>query len=113
MAKEDLFITPKLDMTNNTSRTQIDQNISLPSLSRDIRLRLKWIKHYQKYRSARLTCRHFGISPDTFYLWKRRFDSKNLQTLGDDKKNRRPKNLRKRLAVSLNSLTKNYKDNTL
>ena len=32
-------------------------------------------------RNARLTCRHFGISPDTFYLWKRKFNPYNLTTL--------------------------------
>ena len=64
-------------------------------LTRDAKQRLKWMGHYKKYRSARLTCRHFGISPDTFYLWKRRFDPNNLESLEDDKKNRRPKAIRK------------------
>ena len=41
-----------------------------------------------------LTCRHFGISRDTFYLWKRRFNPKNLTSLEDDTKTRRPKNVR-------------------
>lgn len=31
--------------------------------------------------NARLTCRHFGISPDTFYLWKRKFNPLNLISL--------------------------------
>jgi transposase InsO family protein len=34
-------------------------------------------------RNARLTCRHFGISPDTFYRWKRRFNPHNLRSLED------------------------------
>lgn len=95
MGKEDPFITQKLNMINNTSRTQIYQSKSLDNLPKEVRLRLKWIKHYQKYRSARLTCRHFGISPDTFYLWKKRFNPDNPLTLEDDKKNRRPKHFRK------------------
>jgi transposase InsO family protein len=33
--------------------------------------------------NARLTCRHFGISPDTFYRWKRRFSPHNLRSLED------------------------------
>jgi len=64
-------------------------------MTRDAKQRLKWMEHYQKYRNARLTCRHFAISPDTLYLWKRRFDPNNLQTLEDNKSNRKPKVLRK------------------
>ena len=64
-------------------------------LSKDAKQRLKWIEHYQKFRNGRLTCRHFGISPDTLYLWKKRFDPNNLSSLEDDKSNRRPKVLRK------------------
>ena len=52
------------------------------------------MNHFDKYRNARLTCRHFGISPDTFYLWKRRFKPANPITLEDDLKTRRPRNLR-------------------
>lgn len=77
------------DDSSNTYRTKMDQ------LSKPVRQRLKWIEHFQKYRNARLTCRHFGISPDTFYLWKKRFDANNLNTLEDDTKTRRPHTLRK------------------
>lgn len=69
--------------------------INISSLTREAKQRLKWMDHYKKFRNARLTCRHFAISPDTLYLWKRRFDPSNLKTLEDDKKNRRPKVLRK------------------
>lgn len=72
---------------SDTSRTQL-------YLSRDARQRLKWMEHFKKYRNARLTCRHFGISPDTFYLWKKRFNPDNLQTLEDDFKTRRPHKVR-------------------
>lgn len=51
--------------------------------------------YFSHGKNARLTCRHFGISPDTFYRWKRRFDPKNLKTLEDDKRTRRPKRLRR------------------
>lgn len=50
---------------------------------------------YRKVGNARLTCRHFGISPDTFYRWKRRYDPRNLKTLEDDPKTRRPNHLRR------------------
>jgi len=63
-------------------------------LTKSAKQRLRWIEHYAKHRNARLTCRHFGISPDTFYLWKKRFDSSNLLSLEDNKSNRRPKSVR-------------------
>jgi putative transposase len=73
---------------SNTYRTQTYHNSE--SLSHSAKQRLKWINHFNKYRNARLTCRHFGISPDTFYLWKKRFEPSNLRTLEDDFKTRRP-----------------------
>lgn len=69
---------------SDTSRTEAHH------LSRDAKQRLKWMEHFRKYRNARLTCRHFGISPDTFYLWEKRFDSANLLTLEDNLKTRKP-----------------------
>jgi transposase InsO family protein len=43
--------------------------------------RLRWMDHYSQHGNARLTCRHFDISPQTFYRWKRRFDPYDLTTL--------------------------------
>src|SRR5438093_6879668 len=44
-------------------------------LSREARRRLHWMDFYEHHgRNARLTCRHFGISPDVFYRWRKRFD---------------------------------------
>jgi len=37
--------------------------------------------HYHKHGNVRFTCRHFGISPQTFYRWKNRFDRYDLTTL--------------------------------
>jgi putative transposase len=48
--------------------------------------------HYAQYGNARLTCRHFDISPQTFYRWKRRFDPYDLTTLEDE--SRRPDHVR-------------------
>ena len=48
--------------------------------------------HYAEHRNARLTCRHFDISPQTFYRWKRRFDPYDLTTLEDG--SRRPDRVR-------------------
>ena len=51
-------------------------------LSREAQKRLQWFDHYQWHgRSAALTCRYFGISRQTFYRWKRRYDAQALSTL--------------------------------
>lgn len=64
-------------------------------LSHGAQVRLSWIDWYLSHgKNARGTCRHFGISPDTFYLWKNRFNPGSLITLEDNKTTRRPKHLR-------------------
>ena len=51
-------------------------------LSREARRRLKWFDYYDSHgRNARLTCRHFDISPQTFYRWKRRYKRQDLGSL--------------------------------
>lgn len=50
-------------------------------LSKEARLRLRWIDFYHKHADARLTCRHFGISPTTFYKWLGRFLERGLRGL--------------------------------
>lgn len=53
-------------------------------ISREAKNRVKWFDYYEANgRNARLTCRHFGISPDTFYHWKQRYDPRNLRSLED------------------------------
>jgi transposase len=112
------FVQVFLNMQNgsDTSRTQLSHEARLAealakravTLSRPAKQRLKWMEHFGKYRNARLTCRHFGISPDTFYLWRRRFRPDNLLTLEDNKKSRRPQKLRssKHLATQLETVRK-------
>lgn len=51
------------------------------TISKEASLRLRWMDHYSRFGNARLTCRYFGISPQTFYRWKRRFDPYDLRTL--------------------------------
>lgn len=64
-------------------------------LSRDARRRLQWMDFYEHHgRNARLTCRHFGISPDVFYRWRRRFDPRRLASLEDQHQTRRPHRVR-------------------
>jgi len=62
-------------------------------ISPEAKRRLKWLDWYHAHGSnARLTCRHFGISPDTFYRWRRRFKPGCLLTL--ESQSRKPKSLR-------------------
>ena len=64
-----------------------------PELSKQARQRLKWMDYCRQHGgNARLTCRHFDISPQTFYRWKRRYDPTNLKSLED--RSHRPKHLR-------------------
>ncbi|NLE94175.1 MAG: transposase [Dehalococcoidia bacterium] len=56
----------------------------LTDISKDAERRLKWFDYYFTHgQNARLTCRHFDISPQTFYRWKRRYSGKHLQALED------------------------------
>jgi len=53
-------------------------------ISREAQKRVKWFDYYEATgHNARKTCRHFGISPDTFYHWKKRYNPQNLRTLED------------------------------
>ena len=62
-------------------------------LSKKARQRLKWFDYYNSHGgNARLTCRHFDISPQTFYRWKMRYNPHNLHSLED--RSHRPKHLR-------------------
>lgn len=57
--------------------------------------RLRWMDHYGRCGNARLTCRHFNISAQTFYRWKNRFDPEDLTTL--EAESRRPRHVRQPL----------------
>jgi len=68
----------------------------IPILSDEAKKRLKWLDWYASHdNNARLTCRHFGLSPDVFYRWKNRFNPYNLISLEDDKITRTPHKVRK------------------
>ena len=57
---------------------------STTKLSKAAKQRLKWMEFYNSHgRNARLTCRHFGISPDVFYRWKERYKPYSLVSLED------------------------------
>jgi len=62
-------------------------------LSRGASRRLKWFDYYLAHgHNARLTCRHFDISPQTFYRWKRRYNPRHLETL--EERSHRPRHVR-------------------
>jgi len=64
-----------------------------PELSREASRRLKWFDYYESHNHyARLTCRHFDISPQTFYRWKRRYNPGHLETMED--RSHRPRHVR-------------------
>lgn len=55
----------------------------LLKLSKGAKSRLEWVIFYETKgeRNARLTARHFGVAPKTFYQWHNRFDESDLKTL--------------------------------
>ena len=65
----------------------------LQELSKKAGQRLKWFDYYNSHgHNARLTCRHFDISPQTFYRWKRRYNPRHLASL--EERSHRPRQLR-------------------
>lgn len=69
--------------------------VNSANLSKAALQRLTWFDFwYTHQKNIALTCRHFGISRDTFYLWKGRFKPTNLRTLEDNFKTRTPHHLR-------------------
>jgi len=63
-------------------------------LSREAKHRLRMVQWYDEHsRNAALTCRHFGISRDTFYRWLRRFQASGPGGLEDG--SHRPKKVRR------------------
>jgi transposase InsO family protein len=62
-------------------------------ISSDGNKRLKWFDYYYANRqNARLTCRHFDISPQTFYRWLHRYNPRDLKSL--ESHTSRPKHVR-------------------
>jgi putative transposase len=63
-------------------------------VSKEAEKRLRWMDYYARCGNARKTCRYYGISAQTFYRWKRRYDPGALRTL--EEVSRRPHRVRKR-----------------
>lgn len=64
-------------------------------LSHQAKQRLRWMEHYDSSHghNAALTCRYFGISRQSFYRWRRRYNRWDLGTL--EEHSRRPRRLRR------------------
>ncbi len=82
-------------------------------LSRSARLRLQWMDHYEAHGRNVPTRRdrHFGISRQTFYRWKRRYDPHRLEGL--EERSHRPRRLRqptwpRELALAVLHLREQY-----
>lgn len=75
-------------------RQRYISRVSQAMITAGAKQRLAWMDYYKKTGNARLTCRHFGITPDTFYRWKRRYREKNLKTLEADSTRKRPRHIR-------------------
>ena len=50
-------------------------------LSRSAQVRLAWMDFYRHTQNVALTCRHFGVSRQTFYRWLKRYEPLDLTTL--------------------------------
>ena len=61
-------------------------------LSREARVRLAWMDFYRRCGNVAQTCRHFGISRQTFYRWQRRYDPYDLTSL--EQRSHRPRQCR-------------------
>lgn len=69
--------------------------VAASNLSKEAQKRLLWFDYYFSHNlNASLTCRYFGISRDTFYTWKKRFNPRYLQSLEFDTKTRKPHHVR-------------------
>lgn len=75
-------------------RQRYISRVSQAMITAGARQRLAWMDYYGKTGNARLTCRHFGITPDTFYRWRKRYKQKNLKSLEADSMGKRPHTLR-------------------
>jgi putative transposase len=63
------------------------------NISKEAKKKLSWLDHYRKTDTAKLTWRYFGISPQTFYRWKNRYNPYGLNTI--ESKSSRPRRRRK------------------
>ncbi len=73
---------------------QVAAKLKAKPLSPEAKKRLSWMDYFRKTNNVSLTCRHFGISRQLFYYWKKRYDPYNLYSL--EAKDKTPKKTRQR-----------------
>src|SRR5260370_11578774 len=61
-------------------------------VGRDVRVRWGWMDFHRGCGNVAHTCRHFGISRQTFYRWQRRYDPYDLTSL--EERSHRPRQCR-------------------
>jgi putative transposase len=61
-------------------------------LSRAAQTRLAWMDFHRGTKNVALTCRHFGISRQTFYRWRKRYEPLDLTSL--EERSHRPHRVR-------------------
>src|SRR5260370_10392380 len=61
-------------------------------LSGEARVWLAWMDFYRRWDTVAHTCRHFGISRQTFYRWQRRYDPYDFTLL--EERSHRPRQCR-------------------
>ena len=66
---------------------------------RDIKRKLTVLNHYQKTQNVAKTCRHFGISRASYYVWKARYEQYGEEGLINKKPC--PINIRSRVAADI------------
>lgn len=64
------------------------RNVGRDTLSQKAQEKLEWIIFYNTIakKNVLATASYFGINPKTVHKWKKRFDEKNLSTLGKHKR---------------------------
>lgn len=80
-------------------------------LSKEAKLRLRWMDYYHQCENVSLTCRYFGISRKTFYKWQKKYDPNNLYTLENESKapiNRRQPEITSEQKLRIIQLRKQY-----
>jgi transposase InsO family protein len=88
---------PKLDQQGYAfDKAVLWRNRALQrKLSRAASARLEWMIWYERNgRDASFTARHYGVSPKTFWKWRKRFNEMDLSTL--EERSRVPLNRRTR-----------------
>lgn len=76
-----------------------------------IKLRLKYFEYFQKTKNISKTCRHFGISRQTFYKWLKRYLNNNRKTFILVDQSRKPKNISYKITPEIKKIIRQLRIN--